>query len=70
MTPSTLRALSWGMARCHKHSFDQAVTICRDCRQDICEDCVLDVPRIGQLCVPCALVRSGVRRRPVAAALR
>lgn len=58
------------MARCYKHSFDEAVATCRDCRQQLCDDCVLEVPRIGQLCVPCALVRSGVRRRPVVVAVR
>ena len=63
MTWSVTVTLTSPMARCVKHSFDQAVTTCRDCRHDFCQDCVLQVPRIGTLCVPCALVRSGVRRR-------
>jgi hypothetical protein len=64
--PGGFRAALEDMARCVKHSFDAAVTTCRDCRHDFCSDCVLDVPRLGTLCVPCALTRSGVRRRRIA----
>lgn len=70
VAPSAPVALQGVMARCYKHSFDEAVTTCRDCHHELCDDCVLEIPRIGQLCVPCALVRSGVRRKRPALAGR
>lgn len=51
------------MTRCYKHPFDESTAVCRDCAHELCGDCAIDIPRVGILCIPCALVRSGVRRR-------
>jgi hypothetical protein len=50
------------MQHCDKHLFDEAVAVCADCRDQLCDTCVVPVKKI-QLCMPCALVRSGVRHR-------
>jgi len=49
------------MRRCHRHQFDHAVGECHDCGSPGCETCIVQIPRIGAMCVPCALKRSGVR---------
>ena len=50
------------MQRCDKHLFDEAVARCADCGDHLCDTCVVPVKSI-QLCMPCALVRSGVKHR-------
>jgi hypothetical protein len=56
-----MRAESVESAHCTRHWFEQAVGVCRDCGSGSCSDCLVDVPRMGQFCVGCALRRSGVR---------
>lgn len=54
--------------RCDKHSFEAAAARCSSCDGMFCGDCVVMPfgPR-RPLCVGCALVVAGLRRRPVLA---
>jgi hypothetical protein len=54
------------VAHCDLHWDLDAVGTCRDCRQEICEPCRVEVRRIGTLCTHCAMVRAGLRPRAAA----
>lgn len=49
--------------RCASHWFEPSVGECKDCRDHICADCIVDVRGIGTFCRPCALIRAGVRAK-------
>jgi hypothetical protein len=51
------------MARCEAHSYEQAVRDCDDCHRPMCTRCAVPVKK-KTLCMNCALVRAGIRRRP------
>jgi hypothetical protein len=50
-------------AQCAKHQFDRAVNFCRQCGGPFCAACLVYPfgERKPPLCIPCALVASGVR---------
>jgi hypothetical protein len=50
------------MTHCSNHFFDEAVATCNDCDDDLCATCVVPVST-RTYCVPCALVRGGVRAK-------
>ena len=56
------------MASCTKHPFDQAAGSCRACREEFCPDCLVYVHGVEKppLCIPCALVAAGLRRKKAA----
>jgi len=50
---------------CNRHPFDDAVAACHRCHAAHCQDCIVfpfGVRKPG-LCIPCALVAGGIRRR-------
>jgi hypothetical protein len=51
-------------ARCAKHHFEAAEAQCPNCGHGYCAECLVYPfgPHRPPLCVPCALVRGGVRR--------
>ena len=49
------------MASCYRHVLDVGHESCRPCRQTICHECVVDVPRLGIFCRPCAIKAAGIR---------
>jgi hypothetical protein len=53
------------MARCERHAFEHAIATCESCVGLFCEDCIVHPagPKQPPLCLPCALVAAGVRRR-------
>lgn len=53
---------------CDKHTFELAQAVCISCRAPYCADCiVMPFGANRPLCVGCALVKAGLRRRPVLA---
>ena len=54
-----------GIGRCSRHQFNDAVALCAKCNGPSCQECVVyPYGRKRQpLCVHCALVVGGVRRR-------
>jgi hypothetical protein len=59
---ATHRGGEAAVVRCDNHWFDEAVAQCDDCEARLCVVCRVSV-RQRNLCVPCALVRGGVRQR-------
>ncbi len=53
------------MAVCAKHPFDVASATCGSCRDAFCPECVIYPfgEKKPPMCVPCALVAGGVRRK-------
>jgi len=52
------------MAVCQTHPFDEAQDTCRECKHEYCGECLVYSfgPKKPPFCVPCALMRAGVRR--------
>jgi len=52
--------------RCGIHHFARAAGRCRACESAYCNECLVypNGRRRQPLCVPCALVVAGIRRRP------
>jgi len=52
------------MASCEIHPFDPAAGMCRTCKGEFCETCLVYSfgPKRPPFCVPCALEAAGVRR--------
>ena len=53
------------MAVCAKHPFESATARCSACEAEFCPECLIYPfgEKKPPLCVPCALVVGGVRRR-------
>ena len=53
------------MAICANNPLDTATARCNECGADFCSDCVIYPfgEKKPPLCVPCALVVGGIRRR-------
>ena len=53
------------MAPCAKHPFDDATGACSSCGAQFCPECLIYPygEKKPPLCVPCALVAGGIRRK-------
>ena len=56
------------MASCAQHQFDEASGTCSSCGAPFCAECLIYPfgDRKPPLCVPCALVAGGIRRKRIA----
>jgi len=50
--------------QCARHTFERAVDLCGACGEAFCKGCLVYAhgPKKPALCIPCALVASGVRK--------
>lgn len=55
--------------QCARHTFERAVDLCGACGEAFCRGCLVYAhgPKKPALCIPCALVASGVRNTASAA---